>query len=145
MSDSDDTERSGARAPRFDGTTEKWRYFKKQMESHLARLGLGELLVETTGGTILKDTDTTTGTDDEKKEKERLRKANRKAAGILLNSISIDTKDGQADFQLIEKWHNAKDGYVGGHFYRIFGHASEEAMGNSQALWMEADGKTRGL
>ena len=85
------------------------------MESHLARLGLGELLVETTGGTILKDTDTATGTDDEKKEKERLRKANRKAAGILLNSISIDTKDGQADFQLIEKWHNAKDGYVGGH------------------------------
>ena len=47
-----------------------------------------------------------------------MRKANRKAAGILLNSISIDTKDGQADFQLIEKWHDAKDGCVGGHFYK---------------------------
>ena len=74
--------------------------------------------METTGGTILKDSDTATGTDDEKKEKERLRKANRKAAGILLNSISINTKEGQADFQLIEKWHNAKDGCAGGHFHK---------------------------
>ena len=84
MSDSDDTERSGARAPWFDGTTDKWRCFKKQMESHLARLGLGELLVKTTGEVILKDSGAATGTDDEKKEKERLRKANRKVTDKVL-------------------------------------------------------------
>ena len=45
-----------------------------------------------------------------------MRKKNRKAAGILLNSIACDDLKGKAAFHLTERHHNAADGHAGGHF-----------------------------
>ena len=65
------------------------------------------------GTSVLKDGEAATGTTDEKELKERIRKANKKAAGILLNSVLYHEKEGKAAFHLIEKFHDKDTGYVG--------------------------------
>ena len=74
--------------PAFDGKDESWPFCKKKMESYLARLDLTELLDETTK--IPKDSETGSS-DTEKAEILKLKQKNRKAAGVVLNSISSDT------------------------------------------------------
>ena len=74
--------------PTFDGEDESWPFCKKKMESCLARLDLTELLDETTK--IPKDSETGSS-DTEKAEILKLKQKNRKAAGVVLNSISSDT------------------------------------------------------
>ena len=99
--------------PTFDGTDENWPFYRKKMESYLARLDLTDLLV----GTAVIPEDSDAGSSDaEKKEFAELKKKNRKAAGTLLNSIDSKTEKGKAAFYLVEKFHNADDGHAGGHF-----------------------------
>ena len=109
---------SGSKVPLFDGEGKNWTFYKKKMESCIARLGLSELLVEATGGNVPKDTDAVPAQDPARKEHLRIMRNNRKAAGILLNSILTDTTKGKAAFHLIKKFHNTDDGYAGGHFYK---------------------------
>ena len=60
----------------------------------------------------------TNTTDEEKEEVKRIQKMNQKAAGILLNSILTETEKGQSVFYLIEKFHDAQEGFAGGQFYK---------------------------
>ena len=57
MSDEEYAKETGTKAPTFDGKNESWPFFKKKMESHLARLGLSELLDKNNKDKIPKDTD----------------------------------------------------------------------------------------
>ena len=91
------------------------------MESYLARMGMGSLLSEDPGNKVEKDdykwsTDAKDA-DDVKKGKE-LQALNCRAAGTLLNCIITTSKQGQAVFDMLAKYHSADRGYVGGHFYK---------------------------
>ena len=45
--DSEESEvKTTSRIPMFDGEKDHWKYYKKKMESHLARLGLSDVLLE---------------------------------------------------------------------------------------------------
>ena len=99
--------------PTFDGADENWPFYRKKMESYLARLDLTDLLV---GTTVIPEDSDAGSSDAEKKEFAELKKKNRKAAGTLLNSIDSKTEKGKAAFYLVEKFHNADDGHAGGHF-----------------------------
>jgi hypothetical protein len=94
----------------FDEEKENWPFYRKKLESYIARLGLALLLDEVHGGNIPKDTEAVPSTDPTKE--------NQKAAGILLNLIYTTTEKGQAAFHIIEKYHESATGYAGGHFYR---------------------------
>ena len=109
---------SGSKVPLFDGEGKNFPFFKKKMESYLARLGLSELLVKATGGNVPKDTDAVPAQDPQRKDHLRIMRNNRKAAGILLNAILTETAKGKAAFHLIEKFHNTDEGYSGGHFHK---------------------------
>ena len=111
---SEDTTRDYVKCPTFDGKDKNWPFYKKKMESHLARMDLSELLGDSAKQIPKNDAVDT----DAKAQKEidELRKKNRKAAGILLNSIVCDDEKGKAAFFLIERYHNAADGYAGGYF-----------------------------
>ena len=99
--------------PTFDGKDESWPFYKKKMESYLARLDLSELLLPTT----VIERDGVVNPDATAQAKiELLQKKNRKAAGALLSSIDDSTEKGKAAFFLIEKFHNVDDGYAGGYF-----------------------------
>ena len=99
--------------PTFDGKDENWPFYKKKMESYLARLDLSDLLT----GKITIPKDNAVGSDDKEKiEFDEKRSKNRKAAGTLLNSIDSSTEEGKAAFFLIERYHDADDGCAGGQF-----------------------------
>ena len=120
MSEEDYTSKYGTRVPTFDGDKAKWPFYKKKLESYLARSGLSELFAKKIGDTVERD-DYVPGssvTDEEKEEVKRIQKMNQKAAGILLNSILTDTEKGQSVFYLIEKFHNTQAGFAGGQFYK---------------------------
>ena len=104
-----------SKVPVFDGDKENWPFYKKKMESYIARSDLGELLDKTTGESVLEDGDTLSSDADTAKAQKELQKKNRKAAGILLNSITTTDAKGQSAFYLIEKFHNAAVGFTGGH------------------------------
>ena len=114
---SDVLESSYSKIPTFDGERESWTFYKKKMESYLARKDLGHLLQSAVGSTIEKDSATLALSTDDGKQKEKLRVENRKAAGIILDSIVTTTSRGKAAFHLIEKFHSVDSGYAGGHFY----------------------------
>ena len=111
---SEDTTRDYVKYPTFDGKDKNWPFYKKKMESHLARMDLSELLGDS-AKQIPKDDAVDTDAKVQK-EIDELRKKNRKAAGILLNSIVCGDEKGKAAFFLIERYHNAADGYAGGYF-----------------------------
>ena len=92
-------ENSSSKAPTFDGKVPNWQYYKVKMESYLARLDLSELLDPST--VIAQDAHGETD-DKEKKAIELLQKKNRKAPGILLNSIDTKTPEGKATFRMIQ-------------------------------------------
>ena len=116
MMTEDDGEKFTSRALIFDGSAEQWPFFRVNFESHLARLNMSKLL---TTEKILKAGEASKEADQKDKDvKERLRKLNKKAAGILLNAIRYETDDGKADFQLISKLHDKSEGYAGGYFYK---------------------------
>ena len=123
--DKERDERSGTRAPTFDGDKAKWPFYKKRMESYLARSGLGDMLREQTSDDLKRDEyvfpDATDQQKADKEEGENLQKMNRKAAGIIMNSITTDTKKGQAVFYLVEKFHDADLGFAGGQFWKEWG------------------------
>jgi len=102
----------------FDGDKAKWPFYKKKLESCLARSGLSELLTKKVGDAAERDNCVapSSTSDEVKEELKRIQKMNQKAAGILLNSILTDAEKGQSVFYLIEKFHNAKAGYAGGQF-----------------------------
>ena len=108
-------------APTFDGDKEQWRYFRPKMESYLSRMGMGSLLSEDPGDKVKPD-DHVWSTDaaqaENVKKGKELQALNCRAAGTLLNCIVTTTKQGQAVFDLLAKHHNAKKGFVGGHFYK---------------------------
>jgi len=110
----------GTRVPTFDGDKAKWPFYKKKLESYLARSGLSELLTKKVGNAVESDDFVAPSgmSDEDAAEVKRIQKMNQKAAGILLNSILTDTEKGQSVFYLIEKFHNAKAGYAGGQFYK---------------------------
>jgi hypothetical protein len=84
---------SDTRVPMFDGEKENRSFYRKKLELYIARLGLALLLDEVHGDNIPKDTEAVPSTDPNKSEHERKVKENRKAAGILLNSIYTITDD----------------------------------------------------
>ena len=108
----------GTRVPTFDGDKAKWPFYKKKLESCLARSGLSELLTKKVGAAVERDDYVAASgvSEAEKAEVKRIQKMNQKAAGILLNSILTDTEMGQSVFYLIENFHNAKEGYASGQF-----------------------------
>ena len=114
---SDVLESSYSKVPTFDGERDSWTFYKKKMESYLARKDLALLLQETVGSTVEKDDAVIDLLTDAGKKKDELRAKNRKAAGILLDSIDTTTSRGKAAFHLIEKFHDVDSGYAGGHFY----------------------------
>ena len=111
---SEDTARDHVKVPTFDGRDKSWPFHKKKMESHLARMDLSELL-SVNSPAIPRD-DAADANAKEQEKTDELRKKNRKAAGVLLNSITCDDVKGQAAFHLTERHHNAADGYAGGCF-----------------------------
>ena len=102
---SEDAARDCVKVPTFDGRDKSWPFYKKKMESHLARMDLSELL-SVNSPAIPKD-DAADANAKEQEKIDELRKKNRKAAGILLNSITCDDVKGQAAFHLTERCHNA--------------------------------------
>ena len=54
-SDNDDEKTTGTRIPMFNGDPAQWKYWKRTMESYMARLGFSELMDEDPGNMILKD------------------------------------------------------------------------------------------
>jgi len=109
----------GTRVPTFDGDKAKWPFYKKTLESYLARSGLSELLTKKVGNAVESDDFVAPSgmNDEDVAEVKGIQRMNQKAAGILLNSILTDAEKGQSVFHLIEKFHNAKAGYAGGQFY----------------------------
>ena len=87
------------------------------MSSYLARLGLSDLMDEKVGDKVEKDKDTVPTDPGQKKEMQWRQRSNKKAAGILLNSILTSTDGGKAAFYLIGKFHTDENGFSGGHFY----------------------------
>ena len=121
MSESEDYYMSkGTRVPTFDGDKAKWPFYKKKLESYLARSGLSELFSSSVGDNVKKDSwfPPPNMSDAAKEEVKRIQKMNQKAAGILLNSILTETEKGQSVFYLIEKFHDAGAGFAGGQFYK---------------------------
>jgi len=117
----------GTRVPTFDGDKAKWPFYKKKLETYLARSRLSELLTEKVGNTVERDNYVapSSASEEVKAEVKRIQKMNEKAAGILLNLILTDTEKGQSVFYLIEKFHNAKVDCAGGQFYGMDGHDHE--------------------
>ena len=111
---SEDAARDYVKVPTFDGRDKSWPFHKKKMESHLARMDLSELL--SVNSPEIPSDDAVDSNAKEQEKIDELSKKNRKAAGILLNSITCDDVKGQAAFHLIERHHNAADGYAGGCF-----------------------------
>jgi len=112
----------GTRVPTFDGDKTKRPFYKKKLESYLARSGLSELLTKKVGDAVERHNyiAPSSTSDEVKEEVKRIQKMNQKAAGILLNSILTDAEKGQSVFYLIqvEKSHNAKAGYAGGQLHK---------------------------
>ena len=80
--DQNEYKTSGSKVPLFDGESKNWPFFKKKMESYIARLGMSDLLSEATGNHIPLDTDPVPAQDPAKKEHNWKMRNNRKAAGI---------------------------------------------------------------
>ena len=92
-------ESSSSKAPTFDGKVANWQYYKVKMESYLARLDLSEMLDPST--VIAQDAHGETD-DAKKKAIELLQKKNRKAAGILLNSIDMKSCNSKSNRSIVD-------------------------------------------
>jgi len=68
----------GTRAPTFDRDKAKWSFYKKKLESCLARSGLSELLTKKVGDPVERDDCVATSgvSDKEKAEVKRIQKMN---------------------------------------------------------------------
>ena len=106
-----------SKCPMFDGTEGNFLFYKTKFESYLARSDLGYLLTDGVGDQVDRDDVTLESTIAEQAVRIQKRKDNRKAAGILLNSIDTTTKEGKSAFLLISKVHDAATGYAGGYFH----------------------------
>ncbi len=105
--------------PTFMGTPEDFQFYKPKVESYLAGAGLGIVLMD--GDNVQPDnhawsTDPADAVAVE--EGKKLQYKNRKAAGIVLNSIDTSSKKGKQAFKLLAKFHDANTGFAGGHFKR---------------------------
>ena len=128
--DKDSTYSARSRFPMFSGEADDWIFYRKKMESYLARNDLSDLLDESIGGTVTKDDykfpmGSAKAAPDEKvaylakkTAGEKLRKDNCKASGILVDSISLLTEKGKAAFFVVDKFHTAKGNFRGGQFYK---------------------------
>ena len=86
----------------------------------MARVDLGDVLTEAYGNHIPATTDAVPADPADLEEHKKKMKDNRKAAGILLNSILTDTDEGQVAFYEVDQYHSEADGYPGGHFYKAW-------------------------
>ena len=111
---SEDAARDCVKVPTFDGKDKNWPFCKKKMESHLARMDLSELL--SVNSPAIPSDDAVNSDAAEQEKTDVSRKKNRKAAGVLLNSIACDDLKGEAAFHLTERCHNAAEGHAGGCF-----------------------------
>jgi hypothetical protein len=103
--------------PTFSGKEEDWAYYRKKMESYLAYQECGVLFTEEGDNTKEDDYQWEEDIDEEEmKDNKELMKKNRKAAGIVLNSILVDSEKGKAAFAIVEAFHNPESGFAGGHF-----------------------------
>ena len=107
--------------PTFNGLETEFAYFEKKMESYLAGLEL-IYLVKEKGKEIPKDDDDLTNTKDGQTKAEltelvKLRDDNRRAAGIVLNSIETKSPEGVSAFNVVAHYHDGETGYQGGHFH----------------------------
>ena len=66
---------SDTKVPTFSGDKEKWPFYRKKMESYLARLGLGDLLIKAYGDSIPKDKDPAPTDATKKKTAETIRRS----------------------------------------------------------------------
>ena len=91
------------------------------MESSLAQRDLIDVM--TSNDAVALDTKIWTVQEqatDTVKAEVLLRKNNRKAAGILLNSIKTDTEEGKGAFNIVDKFIDANAGYAGGQFKKAW-------------------------
>ena len=116
MDDGEVESKTETKVPMFDGKKSSWKKHKVKMESHLQRIGLGDLFREEHGREIPQN-DADLEDDDDEEILIKKKKQNRRAAGILLNSISLKTKRGEAAFSMTERWHSEELGHRGGHFW----------------------------
>ena len=79
-SDNDDEKTTGTKIPLFNGDPAQWKYYKRNMESYMTRLGFTDLLTDGIGNAIAKDSDPDPADQAAKKKQEWLKKSNRKAA-----------------------------------------------------------------
>jgi hypothetical protein len=103
--------------PTFSGKEKDWPFYRKKMESYLAYQDCG-VLFGAEGDDVRPDNRTWDPNEnaDVAEEHRSLIKKNRKAAGIILNSINVETEKGKAAFALVETYHNAQNHFAGGHF-----------------------------
>ena len=103
---SEDTARDCVKVPTFDGKDKNWPFHKKKMESHLARMDLSELL--SVNSPAIPSDDAVNSDAAEQEKTDVLRKKNRKAAGVLLNSIACDDLKGNNCFirwvVMVSRW-----------------------------------------
>ena len=108
---------SSSKYPTFDGTDEKFRFYKVKMKAHLSKYGYMELMMD--GTKVEKDNwKPVTGSNatpaEEVEAVKDLQKKNSKAAGILLDSIDVKTKEGEVAFDLLASHQN--NDYASGKF-----------------------------
>ena len=115
-SDNDDEKTTGTKIPLFNGDPTQWKYYKRNMESYMTRLGFTDLLTDGIGNAVAKDSDPDPADQAAKKKQEWLKKSNRKATGILLSSISTKNARGVLAWTIVEKTFRM-EGFKGGHFY----------------------------
>ena len=112
---------TSSKYPSFDGTNSKFRFYKVKMLAYLAKYNYTELMK---GDTEIKPYTWTNpaGTDavdeDTLEKIGELQKKNSKAAGILLDSIVVDTKDGETAFDLIASFQSTD--YPAGEFKKMW-------------------------
>ena len=95
---------SSVPVPMFDGKAESWIKFSKKFSSLAARKGCGIVLALGPTDTIEQDDVTLSDTVAGDVKKDKIRKANATAAGLLLSCMDTSTKLGDFAFDLVQEY-----------------------------------------
>ena len=110
---------SSSKYPIFDGKDKKFRFYKVKMMAHLSKYGFNELTKA--GAKVEPDTYTPPSTGQTAAQLAEIRdmqKKNSRAAGILLDSINVETKEGEVAFDLLAAFQTKE--YAAGQFKEMW-------------------------
>lgn len=105
------------RPPKFSGEKKEWEYYKVAMTTYLSTAGLGDIL--TRGEEVVRDDhDWPEGTEQGVIDAgRRLQKINRKAAGVLFQSLVNNTPEGKRAVAVAKPHFKPELGYTPGKFH----------------------------